>query len=184
MIFFSDYLLNNGAGANLKSMNPSLYERHNFYNTIAFGAFYYGSLFSISQINVQRISSVKTLKDGKMVLIYTMIGFFILHILIFSGGIVVYASYEGCDPVLEGKIKSYNQLLSFFIMNKLNIIGFAGIFSATLLASTLRNDIVHALLSINAVTKKREALKGFKINFLTVMSFTSPTLEGDKSYLQ
>ncbi|RXG58552.1 Sodium-coupled monocarboxylate transporter 2, partial [Armadillidium vulgare] len=119
------------------AMNPSLYERHNFYNTIAFGAFYYGSLFSISQINVQRISSVKTLKDGKMVLIYTMIGFFILHILIFSGGIVVYASYEGCDPVLEGKIKSYNQLLSFFIMNKLNIIGFAGIFSATLLASTL-----------------------------------------------
>ncbi|KAB7497749.1 Sodium-coupled monocarboxylate transporter 1 [Armadillidium nasatum] len=71
------------------------------------------------------------------VLVYTLIGYFILNILLFSGGIVLYASYKGCDPVLEGKIESYNQLLSFFIMNKLNIVGLPGIFSATLLASTL-----------------------------------------------
>ncbi|KAB7502973.1 Sodium-coupled monocarboxylate transporter 1, partial [Armadillidium nasatum] len=29
------------------NMNPSLYERHNFYNTIIFGAFFHGSIFSL-----------------------------------------------------------------------------------------------------------------------------------------
>ncbi|KAL7640642.1 UNVERIFIED_CONTAM: hypothetical protein RMT77_008917 [Armadillidium vulgare] len=69
---------------------------------------------------------------------YTMVGFVVLHILVFLGGLVVYASYAGCDPLLEGKIENYSQILSYFIINKLgSIIGLRGIFAATLISSLL-----------------------------------------------
>lgn len=68
-----------------------------------------------------------------------MIGFIILYILIFGGGLIVYATYAGCDPILEGKIERYNQILPFYVMDKLgHINGLPGIFVATFISSTLR----------------------------------------------
>ncbi|KAB7502389.1 Sodium-coupled monocarboxylate transporter 1 [Armadillidium nasatum] len=48
------------------NMNPSIYERHSFYNTFIFGTFIYGSMFSISQINTQRICAVSTLENAQL----------------------------------------------------------------------------------------------------------------------
>ncbi|RXG54233.1 Sodium-dependent multivitamin transporter [Armadillidium vulgare] len=59
---------NEGQRLEFFNMNPSLYERHNFYNTLAFGAFLFGAAFSVSQINTQRICSVATLRDANLVI--------------------------------------------------------------------------------------------------------------------
>ncbi|RXG67593.1 Sodium-dependent multivitamin transporter [Armadillidium vulgare] len=48
------------------NMNPSIYERHNLYNTFAFGAFVYGAMFGISQFNTQRVCAVATLEHSKL----------------------------------------------------------------------------------------------------------------------
>ncbi|KAL7640635.1 UNVERIFIED_CONTAM: hypothetical protein RMT77_008910 [Armadillidium vulgare] len=144
------------------NMNPSIYERHNFYNTIAFGIFYYGTTFGVSQINTQRICAVRNFQDARKVLIYTFVGFVFLQILIFSGGLVAYASYAECDPVLDGKIEKHNQVLSYFIVNKLgHMIGLPGIFTATLISSTLStfSSVVNAQVALIW----RDLLMKFKI---------------------
>ncbi|RXG64111.1 Sodium-coupled monocarboxylate transporter 1 [Armadillidium vulgare] len=96
-------------------MNPSLYQRHNFYNTLSFGAFMFGALFSVSQVNTQRICSVATLRDANIVLSINMIGMALIQIIIFFGGLITYAFYAGCDPLLTGKIQRKDEILSFMI---------------------------------------------------------------------
>ncbi|RXG51301.1 Sodium-coupled monocarboxylate transporter 1 [Armadillidium vulgare] len=119
-------------------MNPSIYERHNFYNTFAFGAFIYGAMFSISQINTQRVCAVATLNHCKLVLKINMVGMAIIHIFLFLGGLVVYAFYAGCDPQLSGLINKRDEILSFMIVDKLShIYGLPGVYVATMIASTL-----------------------------------------------
>ncbi|KAB7493933.1 Sodium-coupled monocarboxylate transporter 2 [Armadillidium nasatum] len=146
------------------NMNPSIYERHNFYNTIAFGVFFYGTTFGVSQINTQRICAVRTLQDARKVLIYTFVGFVFLQILIFSGGLVTYASYAGCDPVLDGKIEKHNQVLSHFIVDKLgHMIGLPGIFTATLISSTLSTVPFSSVVNAQVALIWRDLLMKFKI---------------------
>lgn len=68
-----------------------------------------------------------------------MIGMAIIQIVIFLGGLIAYALYTGCDPLLNGQIQRRDQILSFMIVDKLgHIYGLPGIFVATLIASTLR----------------------------------------------
>ncbi|KAB7506412.1 Sodium-coupled monocarboxylate transporter 2, partial [Armadillidium nasatum] len=61
--FFS--VLEEGQRLQFFNMNPSIYERHTFYNTIAFGAFFFGSIFGVTQLNSQRICSVGTQHEAK-----------------------------------------------------------------------------------------------------------------------
>lgn len=68
-----------------------------------------------------------------------MIGMALIQIIIFFGGLITYAFYAGCDPLLTGKIQRKDEILSFMIVDKLDhIYGLPGIFVATLIASTLR----------------------------------------------
>ena len=52
-----------------------------------------------------------------------------------------YATYalEGCDPFISGKITKGEQILSYFVVDKLShIYGLPGLFVATVIGGTLR----------------------------------------------
>ncbi|RXG70418.1 Sodium-coupled monocarboxylate transporter 2 [Armadillidium vulgare] len=116
------------------SMNPSPFVRHTFFNTFANGFFSYLLMYNVNQIYIQRISSVKSIKTARSVLVFL----FFMYLLIFSCGLVAYATYAGCNPMALGIIKKKEQIMPYFIMDKLGFIpGFPGLYFATLIAGSL-----------------------------------------------
>ncbi|KAB7507143.1 Sodium-coupled monocarboxylate transporter 1 [Armadillidium nasatum] len=127
-----------GGRLDVLNTNPSLYERHNIYNTTAFGFFLFSSLYGVSQINVQRLCSVKSLKDSYLILILNAIGMVVVYILIFGGGIIAYSIYDGCDPLDLGIIKKKEEILPYLVVDRLSYIkGLPGIFVATVIGGAL-----------------------------------------------
>ncbi|KAL7645183.1 UNVERIFIED_CONTAM: hypothetical protein RMT77_003568 [Armadillidium vulgare] len=119
-------------------MNPSPFVRHTFFNTFANGFFSYLLMYNVNQIYIQRISSVKSIKTARSVLKYNMYGQLFMYLLIFSCGLVAYATYAGCNPMALGIIKKKEQIMPYFIMDKLGFIpGFPGLYFATLIAGSL-----------------------------------------------
>ena len=66
------------------------------------------------------------------------IGVGIISLSCFSG-LVAFASYEGCDPLKAGLIKKKDEIIPYFVMDKLgHLVGLPGVFLACLFAGALR----------------------------------------------
>ena len=54
-------------------------------------------------------------------------------------GLIAYAYYYDCDPLLNGRIKKYDQILPLLVIDLLrNIPGLSGLFIASIYAACLR----------------------------------------------
>jgi Na+/pantothenate symporter len=52
-------------------------------------------------------------------------------------GLVAYAVYESCDPYAARRISKRDQIIPYFVMDKMNIPGIPGIFLACVLSASL-----------------------------------------------
>ncbi|KAG7157234.1 Sodium-coupled monocarboxylate transporter 2-like 7, partial [Homarus americanus] len=71
--------------------------------------------------------------------IFLVIPFFILLIsLTMVAGLVIFATYEGCDPLAAGLITQKDQILPFFVMDRLSVVpGLTGLFVACIFSGAL-----------------------------------------------
>ncbi|KAB7496454.1 Sodium-coupled monocarboxylate transporter 2 [Armadillidium nasatum] len=137
-------------GGRLEMFNMSLspFVRHTFFNTLALGFLYQLSNYSSEQINVQRICAVKSVKNARRVLKYNNYGKFFAYVLTFSCGLVAYSTYAGCDPMTLGLIKKKDQILPYFVIDKLSFVpGLPGLFIATIIGGALRGMEIDAVCS-------------------------------------
>ncbi|RXG51187.1 Sodium-coupled monocarboxylate transporter 2 [Armadillidium vulgare] len=128
-------------GGRLEMFNMSLspFVRYTFLNTIAFGFFFQLQKYSSEQVYIQRICTVNSVKNARRVLKYNIYGKLIVYVLVFSCGLVAYSSYAGCDPMALGLIKKKDQILPYFVIDKLGFIpGLPGLFIATIIGGSLR----------------------------------------------
>ncbi|RXG54842.1 Sodium-coupled monocarboxylate transporter 2 [Armadillidium vulgare] len=131
-------------GGRLEMFNMSLspFVRHTFLNTMALGFFYQLRLYSSEQVCIQRICTVKSVKNATRVLKYNFYGKLIVYVLVFSCGLVAYSTYAGCDPMALGLIKNKDQILPYFVIDKLSFIpGLPGLFIAAMIGGTLRGSV-------------------------------------------
>ncbi|KAL7636000.1 UNVERIFIED_CONTAM: hypothetical protein RMT77_013818 [Armadillidium vulgare] len=131
------YKASKGGRLEMFEFNPSPFVRYTFFNTVAFGLSSYTFLYSTYQPNLQRICSVKSLNQAKRVISYNIFGISMMYFLIFSCGVVAYSTYVGCDPMALGIIKKKEQIIPYFVMDKLNYIGLPGIFVGTIIGGSL-----------------------------------------------
>ncbi|KAB7494029.1 Sodium-coupled monocarboxylate transporter 2 [Armadillidium nasatum] len=128
-------------GGRLEMFNMSLspFVRHTFLNTVVFGFFYQLRSYSSEQVNFQRICAVNSVKNARRVLKYNIYGKLFTYVLTFSSGLVAYSTYAGCDPMALGLIKKKDQILPFFVIDKLSFIpGLPGLFIAAVIGGALR----------------------------------------------
>ncbi|XP_077271822.1 putative sodium-dependent multivitamin transporter [Temnothorax americanus] len=91
---------------------------------------------AVNQVQVQRLMTVKNVKVATNALL--LCGPFILLVgfLTCFAGIAIYAVYKDCDPVVSGKISTYDKILPYFTVEKLppGLVGLivSGVFSASL----------------------------------------------------
>ncbi|GAB6022470.1 hypothetical protein CHUAL_006581 [Chamberlinius hualienensis] len=140
--------------------NPTT--RHTFWSS-TIGTFFFtmGSL-ATSQTHILRVLTCKSIKDcQKASIIGTSVAVAVIFLMSIIG-LLIYAAYYLCDPLTDKKIKSSNELLSYFISNKLsNYTGFQGIFLAGFICAAV-STLSSALNAVSA-TIMESVIKPFKL---------------------
>nr|XP_027213872.1 sodium-coupled monocarboxylate transporter 1-like [Penaeus vannamei] len=120
---------------------PSLdpHERHTLANVVTMGSVLYFSVYGVSQTNLQRICSVPSESQAKRVLYMNIVGMIVLCGLLYFSGLCAFATYHGCDPLTRGLISTKDQIMPYFVMDKMGFLyGMPGLFVATLFSGALR----------------------------------------------
>jgi len=97
------------------SMDPTV--RHTWWTLIIGGMVTYLSLYGVNQTQVQRLLSVHNLKSSQSALWWNLP---ILGLLSFStifSGLAIFYYYRDCDPLLNGRIASRDQLMPLFAVH-------------------------------------------------------------------
>jgi sodium-coupled monocarboxylate transporter 8/12 len=112
----------------------------------------YLSLYAVSQAQVQRLCSVKSLKDAQKSLWWQWPILTSLSLTTSFSGLVIYWYYQTCDPLKSGRISTRDQNMPIYIIDALgHIPGIAGLFCAGIFSGSL-STVSTALNSLSAVT--------------------------------
>lgn len=134
------------------NFDPNPTTRHTWWSLIIGGGFTYLSLYAVNQTQVQRLLTVKSLKRSQGAL---WLNWPILSLLSFStsfAGLAIYSYYSKCDPLLEGRISSRDQLMPIFVVDTMHTLpGMAGLFVSGIFSASL-STVSAALNSLAAVT--------------------------------
>ncbi|CAL4131798.1 unnamed protein product, partial [Meganyctiphanes norvegica] len=120
------------------NLNVDIYERHNLLNLLLQGSVFWGSTFGVTQANFQRIASVPTKAKAMGVMGLTVIFLGTIGIFLFLSGVSVFAVYATCSPLSLGHIKSKDQILPYFVMDRMSYLpGIPGLFIAAIFSGAL-----------------------------------------------
>jgi len=135
--------------------------RHSFWGLTVGGMVGWLSTYGVNQASVQRYSSLPTLNKARATVLLNIPGILIFMTICVLSGMVIYAYYAsiGCDPLASGIIDNPNQLIAYFVMDRLAIPGIPGLFLACLFSGSL-SSVSASLAALAAVTWE-DILKGF-----------------------
>ncbi|GAB6032202.1 hypothetical protein CHUAL_010846 [Chamberlinius hualienensis] len=124
-------------------------------------SFHLLSFLVINQSLMQRYLSNKSLRNAQISMASGNIGMVFGILLLAAIGLLMYANYYLCDPLISGDIKKSDQLLAFFAVETLSFCqGLPGVFVAGILCATL-STLSSTLNSLSAVTLS-DYIKPFK----------------------
>lgn len=154
------------------NFDPNPLERHTFWTLVVGGTIGWLSTYGVNQASVQRFSSVPTLNKGRAVVLLNIPGLAGMVSICVMSGMTVFAWYDyvGCDPLKAGYVSNSNQLLPYYVMDRLDIPGIPGIFLACLFAGAL--STMSSSLGACAAVTWEDALKwklGHLSNFTQVL---------------
>lgn len=92
-----------------------------------------------NQSPMLRYTGLPTLRLAKLSIIIGCVGFIFMQFLSLALGAVVFAYYSrlGCGPLGSGDIYSPNQIMSYFVIDVINLPGVSGLFLSAIVASSL-----------------------------------------------
>jgi len=124
---------------NFFDFNPDPRVRNTFWSLTIGSTMTVLPVWGITQYFVQRYLAVKTLKDAKRALWLNIPCLFVVITVCALDGMVIFATYARCDLKEQGKITRGDQVLPYFVINKLgHLRGLPGLFTACLYSAALR----------------------------------------------
>ncbi|XP_070519938.1 putative sodium-dependent multivitamin transporter isoform X2 [Cardiocondyla obscurior] len=127
-----------GSRLEFDNISPDPTVRHTWWSLTLGGFFTYLSLYSVNQVQVQRMLTVSNLEAAQRALWWSWPMASIMSLTLCFSGLAIYAKYHNCDPLKEGRITSNDQLMPLYVMDTLSDypgvpgLFIAGIFSAGL----------------------------------------------------
>ncbi|XP_059052790.1 putative sodium-dependent multivitamin transporter [Achroia grisella] len=132
------------------SLDPT--ERHTWWSLMIGGAITYLSLYAVNHTQVQRLMTVSTLKRSQNCLWWSWPILFTLGVTTCTSGLGMYAVYRYCDPLMDNKISSIDQLMPYYVVDAMrDVSGLAGLFVAGIFSASL-STISAACNALAAVT--------------------------------
>lgn len=120
------------AGGRIESpdfrIDPTI--RHTFWSLLVGGSCYW-VIDNTRQFVVQRYLSLRSVKHARRAAKYYVFGLTLFLCICVYNGLVLFARYHDCDPLLSQKVKIKDQMMAFFVMEILrDMPGLAGVFIA------------------------------------------------------
>lgn len=118
------------------SVDPTV--RHTWWSLTLGGFFTYLSLYSVNQVQVQRMLTVKNIKAAQLALWLSWPMASVMSLCLCFSGLAIYSRYRDCDPLESKRISSNDQLMPLYVMDTMSEypglpgLFIAGIFSAGL----------------------------------------------------
>lgn len=110
------------------------------------------TLYGVSQAQVQRLLSVKTLRNAQLSMWWQWPILSALSLTTSFSGLVIYWFYQTCDPLIAGRITSRDQNMPIYIIDALgHVPGLPGLFVAGIFSASL-STVSTALNSLSALT--------------------------------
>lgn len=115
---------------------------------------------------MQRYLSMSSVKNAKKAIWWNLVGLWCILSLTLSIGLLIFAKYQSCDPILNNQINLGEQLFPLFVMDTLRSTpGLPGLFLACVFSAAL-STISSGLNSLTAVFLE-DVLKCFFLKNLT-----------------
>ncbi|ODM98275.1 Sodium-coupled monocarboxylate transporter 1 [Orchesella cincta] len=128
------------------------FSRHNFWNFLIGTGFHAIMQPGVSQLQVQRYSSMPTCSKAKQAIIGSVPLKLVFMSLCLLTGISIFAFYADCDPLSTGGITKIDQIVPYFVVHELaDIPGMMGIFTSCIFSGVL-STLSSSLNSLSAVT--------------------------------
>ncbi|CAK9303856.1 unnamed protein product [Gordionus sp. m RMFG-2023] len=140
-------------GARLQKIdfNFDPFERYTFWTLTIGGFFTWLAIYGVNQAKVQRCLSCPTLRKSQWAMWTNFPCLVIIISLCCYSGLVMYAHFYNCDPILSHQVKSADQMLPLFVLEVINYPGLPGIFISALFCggmSTMSSG-VNALAAVS-----------------------------------
>ncbi|KAH6929333.1 hypothetical protein HPB50_026815 [Hyalomma asiaticum] len=129
-----------GDGGRLIFVNfsMSLYDTYTTWNVVLGWTIGWMAAYCASQTQVQRYSSMKSLKRARRALLLNIPGVALTLLLSVLSGLTIYAVYRDCDPTLTGDIDKADQLMPYIVQDLLrNYPGLSGLLVASVFSGSL-----------------------------------------------
>ncbi|XP_034489937.1 putative sodium-dependent multivitamin transporter [Drosophila innubila] len=132
------------------SVDPS--ERHTWFTQVLGGCATYLAIYGVNQTQVQRLLAVKNLRSARAALWWCLPILCLLSISTCFSGLCIYWYYRNCDPLLEGRVSSRDQVMPLFVLDTMgDYTGLSGLFVSGIFCASL-STISSAISSLSAVT--------------------------------
>ncbi|KAL7993075.1 hypothetical protein Chor_017331 [Crotalus horridus] len=141
-------IAHNHSRVNLGDFSLDPRSRYTFWTFLFGGTLVWLSMYGVNQAQVQRYVACKTEKEAKLALLINQVGLFVIVSSAVGCGIVMFALYKDCDPLLAGYISAPDQYMPYMVLHIFESCpGVPGLFLACAYSGTLST----ASTSINAM---------------------------------
>ncbi|XP_016973085.2 sodium-coupled monocarboxylate transporter 1 [Drosophila rhopaloa] len=120
------------------NINPSPYVRNTVWSVLIGGTFYWTSINAVHQSMVHRYMSLPSLKMARASIAFFVVGAVIFYSALCFLGVLIYYTYQDCDPMSAGLIMNNDQLVPLFVVQTVgHIYGIPGLFIAGIFGAGL-----------------------------------------------
>ncbi|KAH8382273.1 hypothetical protein KR009_002597, partial [Drosophila setifemur] len=112
--------------------------RMTLWSATAGGIFMWTGHIGLNQSCVQRIVSLPSYTHAKKSLIIAGLGFLIIMFINTISGIIMFARYYGCDPIVAGLVSKPDKMMPFFVQDIMgHLTGMPGVFISCVFSAAL-----------------------------------------------
>ncbi|EDW16658.1 uncharacterized protein Dmoj_GI10654 [Drosophila mojavensis] len=112
--------------------------RSTIWNCFSSGLLLWTGKIGVDQSCVQRIVSLPSFQEAKKSLVVAGFGFMTIMTLTYFTGIIMFARYFGCDPMLAGLVSKPDKMMPFFIQDIMGKLpGMPGLFISCVFSASL-----------------------------------------------
>ncbi|XP_074707616.1 sodium/iodide cotransporter [Strix uralensis] len=138
----------NGSRVNFGDFNPDPRSRYTVWTFLLGGTLVWLSMYGVNQAQVQRYVACRSEREARMALLVNQVGLFCVVSSAVGCGLVMFALYKDCDPLLAGYISAPDQYMPYLVLDIFETSpGVPGLFLACAYSGTLST----ASTSINAM---------------------------------
>ncbi|CAG2105751.1 unnamed protein product [Medioppia subpectinata] len=121
------------------NMDFDIYSTSSFWVMMLGFIVLYSGTFSTNQMQIQRVVCMPSLRAAKRALYFATPGYVLVIVLCLTTGVMMFARYYDCCPLVTGRVKRPDQMLPFFVLDIFegDYPGLPGMFVALVFGSSL-----------------------------------------------